>query len=187
MIYEWDGAKNLTNSAKHGLNLADAEQVLTGPCVTFADDRFDYGEDRLITLGVLCRSSSHRCPCAARRRHNTDHLNEKGKPTVSKKSIISDLSRIDLIKNAEIDYSDIPALDKSFFKKATAAWPPAKQQLTIRLDSDLLNWLKASGRGYQTRINRILRAAMESQSSRPLRTKPAAKKDTRARRSLEPA
>ncbi len=53
MIYEWDEAKNRTNSAKHGLNFADADQVLTGPCVTFVDDRFDYGEERLITLGLL--------------------------------------------------------------------------------------------------------------------------------------
>jgi uncharacterized DUF497 family protein len=53
MIYEWDEAKNLRNFAKHGLLFADAEQVLTGPCVTFVDDRFDYGEKRLITLGLL--------------------------------------------------------------------------------------------------------------------------------------
>ncbi len=70
------------------------------------------------------------------------------------------------MKDTDIDYSDIPALDPSFFTKATAAWPPAKQQLTIRLDTDVLNWLKANGRGYQTRINRILRAAMESPQPR---------------------
>lgn len=53
MQYEWDEAKNRSNFAKHGLDFADAEEVLTGPCVTFADGRFDYGEVRLITLGVL--------------------------------------------------------------------------------------------------------------------------------------
>jgi len=68
------------------------------------------------------------------------------------------------MQDGDIDYSDIPALDKSFFTKATHPWPPAKQQLTIRLDSDVLEWLKSQGRGYQTRINRILRVAMESQS-----------------------
>jgi hypothetical protein len=45
---------------------------------------------------------------------------------VSKKSIKSDLAWIDRMKDAEIDYSDIPALDKSFLKKATTAWPPVK-------------------------------------------------------------
>ncbi len=67
------------------------------------------------------------------------------------------------MSDADIDYSDIPALDKTFLKKATAAWPPVKKQLTIRLDGDVLDWLKGHGRGYQTRINRILRVVMESQ------------------------
>jgi hypothetical protein len=53
MIYEWDEAKNRSNFAKHGLDFADAEQVLAGPCVTFDDDRYEYGEKRLITLGLL--------------------------------------------------------------------------------------------------------------------------------------
>ena len=51
--YEWDEAKNRENIAKHGLSFDDAEQVFSGRCVTFADDRFDYGEERLITLGLL--------------------------------------------------------------------------------------------------------------------------------------
>lgn len=82
------------------------------------------------------------------------------------------------MKDTDIDYSDIPPLDKSFFTKATEAWPPAKRQLTIRLDVDVLQWLKANGRGYQTRINRILRAAMESPP-------PAQKKGPR-RRVIDP-
>jgi uncharacterized protein (DUF4415 family) len=85
------------------------------------------------------------------------------------------------MKDSDIDYSDIPPLDKSFFKKATEAWPPAKQQLTIRLDTDVLQWLKTYGRGYQTRINRILRAAMESQGPRRARPTPTPKKNARHR------
>ena len=64
-----------------------------------------------------------------------------------------------------IDYSDIPPLTEEFFRRAAAA-ATSKKQLTIRLDSDVLDWLKGYGRGYQTRINRILRAAMESQPER---------------------
>ena len=85
------------------------------------------------------------------------------------KSIKSDLARIDRMRDAEIDYSDIPRLDKSFLKRATTAWPPVKKQLTIRLDADVLAWLKGHGRGYQTRINRILRVVMESQPPRRAR------------------
>src|ERR1700686_2498257 len=87
-----------------------------------------------------------------------------------------------------IDYSDIPPLGDEFFTKASVAWPPAKHQLTIRLDADVLNWLKANGRGYQTRINRILRAAMESKPpSRSRSTAAAPKKNSRTRGGLKPA
>jgi hypothetical protein len=41
-------------------------------------------------------------------------------------------------------------------------WLSAKRQLTVRLDEDVLAWLKSLGKGYQTRINRILRVAMGS-------------------------
>jgi uncharacterized protein (DUF4415 family) len=61
---------------------------------------------------------------------------------------------------APIDYSGIPELGEDFFKRAVDL--PAKTQLTIRLDADVLAWLRSRGRGYQTRINRILRMAMES-------------------------
>ena len=99
---------------------------------------------------------------------------------MSKKYIKSDLARLDRMKDSDIDYSDIPPLGEEFFKKATVAWPPAKQQLTIRLDADVLNWLKANGRGYQTRINRILRAAMEGQAPRSLRSTAGRKRNTGA-------
>jgi uncharacterized protein (DUF4415 family) len=85
---------------------------------------------------------------------------------VSKKPTIkSDLKRLDRMADKDIDYSDIPPLDDAFFRKATmVAWPPGKQQVTVRLDADVLDWLKASGKGYQTRLNFILRAAMEHQT-----------------------
>ena len=82
---------------------------------------------------------------------------------MNNKSIKSDLARIDRMRDADIDYSDIPPLDKSFLKKATTPWPPVKKQLTIRLDADVLTWLKGHGRGYQTRVNWILRVVMESE------------------------
>jgi uncharacterized protein (DUF4415 family) len=85
------------------------------------------------------------------------------------------LAKIDRMTDADIDYSDIPELDDDFFKNAKIVdWPPAKAQLTIRLDADVLAWLKSGGRGYQTRINRILRVAMESQPKTRARKKTTA-------------
>ena len=65
----------------------------------------------------------------------------------------SDLARIDRMTDAEIDYSDMPPLGDEFFTKATVAWPLSKQQLTIRLDADVLKWLKSGGRDIRRASN----------------------------------
>ncbi len=64
--------------------------------------------------------------------------------------------------DSEIDYSDIPPLSESFWKNAVRNpfYRPVKQQLTVRLDADVVAWLRRQGRGYQTRLNHVLREAM---------------------------
>lgn len=60
-----------------------------------------------------------------------------------------------------IDTSDIPPLDDEFWTKAVRnPFYPAKHTTTIQLDTDVLAWLKSQGKGYQARINQILRTAM---------------------------
>jgi len=53
MQCEWDEKKKRVNHERHGLSFEDAALVFSGPCVTFEDDRCDYGERRLVTLGAL--------------------------------------------------------------------------------------------------------------------------------------
>ena len=62
----------------------------------------------------------------------------------------------------DIDYSDIPELTDERWKKATRGqfYRPVKQQITARVDADVLAWLKSQGKGYQARINAILRREM---------------------------
>ncbi|MHB8619140.1 MAG: BrnT family toxin [Chloroflexota bacterium] len=55
MTFEWDEQKNQANQEKHGLAFDDVELVFSEPTITFEDDRADYGERRLITLGTLAR------------------------------------------------------------------------------------------------------------------------------------
>ena len=76
----------------------------------------------------------------------------------------SSSKRLDQIKEEAIDYSDIAKLDDAFFKNAELKLP-AKQAVTIRLDSDVLTWFKSQGKGYQTRINQLLRRYMETHQS----------------------
>ncbi|MBA9083477.1 MULTISPECIES: BrnA antitoxin family protein [Bartonella] len=72
---------------------------------------------------------------------------------------INELARM---PDNEIDYSDIPSLDNEFWKNAVRNpfYKPTKTITTVRVDSDVLAWLKSQGKGYQTRINTILRNAM---------------------------
>ena len=66
------------------------------------------------------------------------------------------------LPDSEIDYSDIPPLDEKFWQNAVRNpfYKPTKASTTVRVDSDVLAWLKSQGKGYQTRMNAILREAM---------------------------
>ncbi len=52
-MYEWDELKCKQNLLKHGLSFEDADLIFSGFCITFEDKRYDYGEERFITLGML--------------------------------------------------------------------------------------------------------------------------------------
>lgn len=64
--------------------------------------------------------------------------------------------------DSEIDFSDIPELTDEQWKNAERGrfYRPVKRQITARVDADVLEWLKAQGKGYQSRINAILRREM---------------------------
>jgi uncharacterized protein (DUF4415 family) len=64
--------------------------------------------------------------------------------------------------DSEIDFSDIPEATEAFWQKAVRKplYKPTKTSTTLRIDSDVLAWLKAQGKGYQSKINAILRREM---------------------------
>lgn len=68
--------------------------------------------------------------------------------------------------DSEIDYSDIPELDDDFWARAQVRAPLSKSAISIRLDEDILQWFKSQGKGYQSRINAVLRAYYEAQQTR---------------------
>lgn len=73
----------------------------------------------------------------------------------------TDWKRMAAMQDEDIDTSDIPELDEDFFRQAEIRLP-SKQSVTIRLDADVLEWFKANGQGFQTRINKLLRSYMEA-------------------------
>jgi len=72
------------------------------------------------------------------------------------------------LRDDQIDTSDIPEV-KDWSKAVIGKfYRPRKEPITIRLDADVVAWLKASGAGYQTRINALLRSAMDSRRKQSL-------------------
>jgi uncharacterized protein (DUF4415 family) len=80
-------------------------------------------------------------------------------PTKKQKA---DLATLAARPHSEIDFSDIPPLTEDFWKNAVRGkfYKPTKTSTTVRIDSDVLAWLRAQGKGYQSRINAILRRKM---------------------------
>jgi len=68
------------------------------------------------------------------------------------------------MKDADIDFSDIPPIDPSVFKKMVIRMPEKKEALSIRLDPVVITWFRTHGKGYQTRINAVLRSYVEAHS-----------------------
>ncbi len=88
----------------------------------------------------------------------------KKRTTLEKSQI--DWQRIDALEDKDIDLSDAPEVPTEMFAQAIVRRglkPVArKAQLTLRVDSDVLEWYKKQGAGYQTKINSLLRAYMEA-------------------------
>ena len=82
----------------------------------------------------------------------------------SSKKSETDLKRLDAMTDEDIDFSDIPEQGPEFFANAIL-WPGIKEQITIRLDPDVLKFFRETGRGYQTTINAVLRKYMEARKT----------------------
>lgn len=84
----------------------------------------------------------------------------KGIPKLTEAQL-ENLKRLAERPDDEIDYSDIPEITDFSGFEVGKFYRPVKESVTVRLDADVVNWLKRDGRGYQTRLNAILRREME--------------------------
>ena len=85
-----------------------------------------------------------------------------------------DIATIAAKTDATIDFSDMPEVLDWADAEVGLFYRPVKRPVTIRLDEDVIDWLKSYGRGYQTKANLLLRHAMESSRQPPLKTRGAA-------------
>ena len=87
-----------------------------------------------------------------------------------KKEILSgksktDWKKFDELSDDQIDTSEIPELNKEWFKKTKIVLPEKKKAISLRVDKDVLEWFKrkSKGKGYQTFMNAVLKAFVEAQ------------------------
>ncbi len=75
----------------------------------------------------------------------------------------TDWQRLRRMADSDIDFAEIPELNKTFWDNAEVGIIANKRLLSLRLDADIIDWFKGQGPRYQTRINAVLRAYMLSQ------------------------
>ena len=71
--------------------------------------------------------------------------------------------QIGAVKDENIDFSDIPELDEQFWSNALLVEPDHTEQITMRVKRSVLDFFRAPGKGYQTRINRVLESYVRAQ------------------------
>lgn len=84
----------------------------------------------------------------------------KGVPKLTDAQL-ANLKRLAEQSDDEIDFSDIPEVSDFSGFEVGRLYRPVKESVTVRLDADVVSWLKRDGKGYQTRLNAILRREME--------------------------
>lgn len=71
------------------------------------------------------------------------------------------LKELENLPENAIDTSDIPELDANYWEKAKLVKPITKKAISLRVDSDVLDWFKSQGKGYQSMMNTVLRSYFE--------------------------
>jgi uncharacterized protein (DUF4415 family) len=168
-MFTWDEAKRQENLDKHGIDFFDARVIFAGCTVSAEDAREAYGEQRFLTLGLL---RGEVVSVAHTPREDNDHIIRSARLRNMKRASTSRKSRTDVKRLKSMKDSDIvidkdaPAWTPDMFARAIVRKglePVAKKSLlSLRIDADVLEWFRSQGRGYQSRMNALLRAYMKA-------------------------
>jgi uncharacterized protein (DUF4415 family) len=104
----------------------------------------------------------------------------------SKKRSKTNWENFATMPDSAINLADSPELDASFFENAELRLPKPKKAVSLRLDDDIFNWFRHQGKGYQTRINAVLRLYVQARSRLP-RPSRSSLKHSRLRRTSKSA
>jgi uncharacterized protein (DUF4415 family) len=102
----------------------------------------------------------------AKRSSTVRHSAEEIKAMITRGESRTDWARVDAMSEKELEASIAADADDVHegldWSEAVKGLPPHKEHINIRVDSDVLSWFKGTGKGYQTRMNNVLRAFVEN-------------------------
>ncbi len=175
MRFEWDENKNRQNLRKHDVRFETAVLVFDDPyAITQRDYTFN-DEERWITVGAIgpgsillvfirfMKSTTKRSFASSQLAPRSPRKGEPMRKLTKEQK--RDIQAIAAKRDEDIDFSDAPAVLDWSGAEIGKFYRPTKKPVTMRLDSDVIAWLKADGRGYQTKANWLLRHAMLSFTS----------------------
>lgn len=182
MEFEWDANKAKSNRVKHGIRFEDAVLVFDDPQHLSQQERIENGEYRWQTIGLvygivvilvahtivskaemkLFESSVHEKQIVKRGIAMSMVKHKRGTSSTLDVQHEAELKALANKSDEDIDYSDIPPSSDEQWSNAERGkfYRPLKTQASVRIDSDVMEWLKRPGKGYQIRLNAILREAM---------------------------
>ncbi|MFZ0310167.1 MAG: BrnT family toxin [Candidatus Sulfotelmatobacter sp.] len=181
MRIEWDEAKNRRNLLKHAVRFETAALAFEDPYALTQRDESTTEEERWITLGSLGPATVLFVVHTWRERSEEEIVRiiwlaprhrargiDMRKLTKEQKR---DIAAIAAMKDEDIDLFDMPEVLDWSKAEMDKFYRPPKRSVTMRLDGDVIDWLKGYGKGYQTRVNLLLRHAMASTTSENLKSR----------------
>jgi uncharacterized DUF497 family protein len=166
MEFEWDERKNQQNQRKHHLSFEEAKEIFSGVVFTAVSNKLGYDEIREISVGAIQNISIITVVHTDRNGKIRIISARKATPKKGENTMNTSRKRLEEIQNIPdeaIDTSDIPELDDHFWETAKMVTPISKKAVSLRLDSDVLDWFKSQGKGYQSMINNVLRTYVNHQ------------------------
>ena len=170
MRFTWDENKNRQNLRKHDVRFETAVLVFDDPHAITRRDENCSDEESWITVGAIGPGSIllvvHTFYEDPMRKSFASSRPAPPSPTKGEpmrkltKEQKRDIRAIAAKRDKDIDFSDAPAVVDWSGAEIDKFYRPTKKPVTMRLDSDVIAWLKADGRGYQTKANWLLRHAM---------------------------
>jgi uncharacterized protein (DUF4415 family)/uncharacterized DUF497 family protein len=169
MRIEKSAAKEHSNVRKHGIDFSFAEHIFTDPLAVTVYDRFENSEHRWHTfswVGGMLLIVVHTFPDPddgqrrpRRKGHAMSEETLANRPVLTKEQI----AQLEGLAKLEPDTDDIPEAPAANWASAQRFYKARKEAISLRIDADVLHWLKQRSDKYQTEINRILREKMENE------------------------